>query len=245
MVQSKKLFTAELQLQKRLAEFGGQPPVQQVAPAPAGIAPNPVPVAADNFEVLSRLDLIERKLDQVLTVDHEAIDRIHVEIADISGRIKATKVEIAALRHPLSDEDKFLEASEQLTAVVSATESATDTIMSAAEGLEEILQEVRSQMPDGYQSSRLNDMNDLIIRIFEACNFQDLTGQRITKVVRTLSFIEERINAMMDLWNRREFEALPLPPPVAAKDGDLILHGPADLPHEKPISQADIDALFG
>lgn len=55
-------------------------------------------------------------------------------------------------------------------------------------------------------------MNEMIVRIFEACNFQDLTGQRITKVVRALSFIEERVDAMMGVWHKREFETMPLPP---------------------------------
>jgi chemotaxis protein CheZ len=84
------------------------------------------------------------------------------------------------------------------------------------------------------------------VKIFEACNFQDLTGQRITKVVRALSFIEERVEAMMGVWNKREFETMPLPPGMAAKDGDLDLHGPNKVDQSKGmISQADIDALFG
>jgi chemotaxis regulatin CheY-phosphate phosphatase CheZ len=45
-------------------------------------------------------------------------------------------------------------------------------------------------------------MNEAVVKIFEACNFQDLTGQRITKVVRALSFIEERVEAMMGVWNK-------------------------------------------
>jgi chemotaxis protein CheZ len=89
-------------------------------------------------------------------------------------------------------------------------------------------------------------MNEAVVKIFEACNFQDLTGQRITKVVRALSFIEERVEAMMGVWNKREFETMPLPPGMAAKDGDLDLHGPNKVDQAKGmISQADIDALFG
>ena len=44
------------------------------------------------------------------------------------------------------------------------------------------------------------DIQDKVIQIFEACNFQDLTGQRITKVVSTLRFVEDRIMQMMDIW---------------------------------------------
>ena len=77
-------------------------------------------------------------------------------------------------------------------------------------------------------------------------NFQDLTGQRITKVVRALTFIEERVDAMMGVWHRKEFETMPLPPGTAHRDGNLELHGPNDAnPKTGMISQDDIDKLFG
>ncbi|HYC02858.1 MAG TPA: hypothetical protein VED40_06170 [Azospirillaceae bacterium] len=231
-------FMAELQLQKRRAASGG--PELPLAAAPA--LPPPAPVILDNREVLQAIDALSGKLDRFLNTDHQAIEAIHVEISDIAGRIKATKVEMAALRHPLANEDRFVEASEELGQVVRATESATNVIIGAAEEIEDIIAEVRSQLPEGYQNSRLNDLNDTILKIYEACNFQDLTGQRITKVVQALSFIEQRIDAMMGVWNQKEFEALPLPPSIARKDEGLELHGPGK--EAEKISQADIDALF-
>lgn len=199
-------------------------------------------VMADNSEVMAAINALGNKLDRFLTVDHTHIEQIQVEISDIAGRIKATKVEMAALRHPLAHEDKFQEASQQLGAVVRATEAATNNIMAAAEEIEDIVSEVRSQLPEGYQNSRLKDLNDLTLRIFESCNFQDLTGQRITKVVHALSFIEERIDSMMSVWNQKEFEALPLPPSIDKVDDGLALHGPVE--GKESVSQADIDALF-
>lgn len=240
MKQNYRPFMAELQRTKR---NGG--------PAPAGAdvedhAPLPVPVAVvDNGDVLKAIAEVGAKLDRFLALDQIEIEKIQLEIGDISGRIKATKAEMAALRHPLAGEDRFQQASEELGAVVAATESATNTIMACTEELEEIVQELRAQMPEGYQASRINDMNDAIIRIFEACNFQDLTGQRITKVVRALSFIEERVEAMMGLWNKREFETMPLPPSITKRDGDLELHGPTEEAERGYVSQSDIDALFG
>ena len=47
-------------------------------------------------------------------------------------------------------------------------------------------------------------MQERVIKIFEACNFQDLTGQRITKVVATLKFIETHIVRMMEIWGGLE-----------------------------------------
>ena len=36
--------------------------------------------------------------------------------------------------------------------------------------------------------------------IYTACSFQDITGQRTDKVVQALRFIEQRINAMIEIW---------------------------------------------
>ena len=239
-----KPFMAELQKARR----NGNPyqsvvdDASALAPALASLPSGPVTV--DNSEVIRAISDLGAKLDRFLTMDAQQIDQIQVEIADISGRIKATKVEMAAIRHPLAGDDKFQQASQELSAVVSATEAATNTIMACAEELEEVVHELKSSLPEGYHADRVNDMNDVIVRIYEACNFQDLTGQRITKVVRALSFIEERGDAMMSHWNKREFEAMPLPPTVTKMDETLELHGPADQQEMGNISQADIDALF-
>ncbi|MDG5494381.1 MULTISPECIES: protein phosphatase CheZ [Azospirillaceae] len=231
-------FMAEIQRAKRNGQ--AEPPASN-GTQPAALPP-PINVELDNGEVLAAISALGNKLDRFLSVDHTQIEKIQIDIADIAGRIQATKVEMAALRHPLSKEDKFQEASEQLGAVVRATEEATNQIMASTEEIEDIVNEVRAQLPDGYQSSRLKDLNDLTLRIFEACNFQDLTGQRITKVVQALAFIEQRIEGMISVWNQKELEALPMPPNLARQDAGLDLHGPAG--EKEKVSQADIDALF-
>ncbi|MCW2237759.1 protein phosphatase CheZ [Azospirillum canadense] len=241
MRNSSKPFMAEIQKARR----NGHPyqaPADEAVAAPVALPAGPLQV--DHSEVMRAIDHLGSKLDRFLTMDAQQIDQIQVEIADISGRIKATKVEMAAIRHPLAGDDKFQQASQELSAVVSATEAATNTIMACAEELEEVVHELKSSLPEGYHNDRVNDMNEIIVRIYEACNFQDLTGQRITKVVRALTFIEERVDAMMGHWNKREFEAMPLPPTVTKMDESLELHGPGDHQEMGNISQADIDALF-
>ena len=245
MVQARQRpFMAEIQ---RARKGVGSPSALATADDHAALLPPPpaapVEVQLDNTEVITAIHALGTKLDRFLSVDHTQIEQIQVEISDIAGRIKATKVEMAALRHPLANEDKFQEASEQLSAVVRATEGATNAIIGAVEEIEDIVSEVRSQLPEGYQNSRLKDLNEVTLRIFEACNFQDLTGQRITKVVQALAFIEQRIDSMMSVWNQKEFEALPLPPSIAKTDSGLALHGPTEESSSR-VSQADIDALF-
>ncbi|MEV8810475.1 hypothetical protein AB0066_25445, partial [Klebsiella pneumoniae] len=92
------------------------------------------------------------------------------------------------------------------------------------EQVEEIARELQSLIADDYQMQRVNQIADLCTRIYEACSFQDLTGQRITKVVRTLSFIEERVNAMMAIWGHKALEEMPLPEEQHRVDEGVVLH---------------------
>ena len=219
MSRSTRPFTADLQLAHR----EGRPlePAAQPAQAPA-------PVTADLGPIMAAINGLDSKLEKVIGIDHQEIERIRTEISDIAGRIRATKAEIA-----------------QLGQVVPATEVATNNIMSAAEQIDEAVAALKTLVTEGYQMAKVNDVADRVVRIYEACSFQDLTGQRITKVVKTLSFIEERVANMMAIWGEDEFKTMPLPRSIEKQDGDVALHGPATGDSTGNASQADIDKLFG
>jgi chemotaxis protein CheZ len=81
------------------------------------------------------------------------------------------------------------------------------------------------------------------MRIFEACAFQDITGQRIAKVVNTLTFIEERLSSLQKVWGDTIGDVPADAPVEAAKTGEaILLNGPA-LAGEG-INQSDVDALM-
>lgn len=231
-------FTAERQLARREGRSLEADAVRVEASAP-------VNAVADLGPVLAAITALGGKVDKVIGVDHQEIERIRTEVSDIAGRIRTTKAEIAALRHPLASDDKIHEASAQLEAVVASTEDATNRIMSAAEHIDEVVGELKSQFKDGYQAARLQDIADHVLRIYESCNFQDLTGQRINKVVKTLAFVEERVTNMMSIWGEAELATLPLPPTIETRDEGLDLRGPAQAGANDSVSQADIDKLFG
>ena len=42
---------------------------------------------------------------------------------------------------------------------------------------------------------------DAATMIYEACSFQDLTGQRITKIIRMLKIIEERVDRLVTAFD--------------------------------------------
>jgi len=165
------------------------------------------------------------------------------ELQSVRDAILNTKKEIAAVRHPASASDRLLVATDELDAVVAATEQATQTILQSVENLDEMAERIKQSSTDDFVSKTADEMRELIIKIFEACNFQDITGQRITKVVTTVKFIEERVNAMISIWGPDSFAEIDVPDtPHKDPDHDL-LSGPQL--GDKGVSQEDIDKLFG
>jgi chemotaxis protein CheZ len=242
----KPVFTAE-----RLLMREGRAAINGAVAAPVngpvnGVAHGDDGRTASAIEGL-RADIqgIARKIDSFINLDHTEIERIRGEVMGIASRIEQTKREIGALKHPLAREDKLSSASMELSAVVAQTEEATSRIFDGVERIEEIAREVRALQIDDFANQRVSEISDLCTGIIEACSFQDLTGQRINKVVRTLAFIEERVQKMLEIWGTHEIERVPLPDENALdiKDsGGVVLHGPQD--PEKTNSQADIDKLF-
>jgi chemotaxis protein CheZ len=115
-------------------------------------------------------------------------------------------------------------------------------VLCAAEQIEKVAILLRGHVTDPELGPQIDTILDAVVRIFEACNFQDITGQRIDKVVRTLDFIEERVANMIQTWGSEAFINLPPPVEVAENAEKQLLNGPQL--EGKAISQADIDALF-
>ena len=104
---------------------------------------------------------------------------------------------------------------------------------------------VKVKSPD-QQAQLSEDIQDRVVAIFEACNFQDLTGQRISKVMNTMKFIEHHINVMMDIWGGVDAIKAHAPPIVDDRVGDArLLNGPKGMDDVGHASQDDIDAMFG
>lgn len=168
---------------------------------------------------------------------------LRTEIRALSRAIQDTKSEIAALRPANAQDDRLMAVTEELDAIVSSTESATNTILESAEKIDTLSGQLQRQSDDNFTRQTVDEIRDIVIHIFEACNFQDITGQRISKVVRTLKFIEDRVNNMIEIWGQDGFLDLPAPAAVDHDEEKRLLNGPA-LENEG-VSQADIDKLFG
>src|SRR5262249_6678046 len=133
-------------------------------------------------------------------------------------------------------ETRIPAAGHELDAIVKATESATNTIMACAEAV------IAADASNVEAFKALVDLK--MLEIFEACSFQDITGQRIAKVVETLQHIDARVSrfaAVMDTkdldgyMTERERER-------GERKKKLLLNGP-QLEGEG-IAQTEVDQLF-
>lgn len=174
----------------------------------------------------------------------EEASKIKAELNSIYSAIADTKKEIATLHHTGFDEEHMSAVSNELDAVVRHTEQATDTILTATEVIDNDATNLSAAL-SGTENEMAADIQDQVVKIFEACNFQDITGQRITKVVNTLKFIEVRVGHMMEIWGGIESFDDIIPVEREKPEGDkALLNGPSLEEDPGRSNQDDIDALF-
>src|SRR5882757_6492155 len=179
---------------------------------------------------------------------HELIAEIKAlkgELVIIHNAISRTKQEIATLHVTGFHGESMSRMTHELDAVVSGTEQATQTILNMVEDIDQFATTLIESAPNAAEQEIGRSIQERVVKVFEACNFQDITGQRISKVVGTWKFIEGHVEQMMNIWGGMDAfkEFLPEAPPERQGDAAL-LNGPKleeDVGH---VSQDDIDALF-
>ena len=214
----------------------------------------PVADWARHNELLAAIDELKERLAPRQEVSTDLLDRYRAELdetrqirAELDGiheLIVNTKQEVASLHRCGFGEQTNDNVGTQLDAVIGDTERATESILSAAEIIDTNASNLEAALK-GPENEMAADIQDQVVRIFEACNFQDITGQRITKVVQTLNFIEERVVNMMEIWGG--VESLRVIAEVRMElDGGAadLLNGPALGDEPDTATQDEIDALF-
>lgn len=161
------------------------------------------------------------------------VDTLYKEVWELSRDIVQARAQIGELRPRALRQEDLPRAYEEMHEIVRTTEEASNAIMGSAETILEAA-------PDNLDS----DFRDLVQKscqqIFESCAFQDLTGQRINKVMSTLRLIDEHLEALQKLLGAK-FED-PEAEPVSDKEGGEVLSGPAL--EGEGVSQDDIDKMF-
>jgi chemotaxis protein CheZ len=175
----------------------------------------------------------------------EQCEKLKVELDLIHDAITRTKREIAVLHGKSFNGEEMAKVTGELGAVVGGTEEATQQILEAAEAIDNAATALSKVTSPDQQKLLSEEIGERVVSIFEACNFQDLTGQRINKVMTTMKFIENHITVMMDIWGGVDAIKAHAPAIVDDRVGDdRLLNGPKLDGDEGHASQNDIDALF-
>ena len=163
----------------------------------------------DAITALKGADLKDPRLGEVLNLASQmseamqmffsSIDRsLFDEMRYISSYIQRTRLEISNLRPNDLSEDRIPGAGAELHAVVQHTAEATNLLMAVAEDV----MAADTSDPAAYQAF----VSDKMMEVFEACTFQDITGQRIRKVVDTLTHIEQRLERFANVMGVEDAE---------------------------------------
>jgi chemotaxis protein CheZ len=168
--------------------------------------------------------------------------KVFDELSSLSKYIADARTEISTIRPDAISGQHIPSATDELDAVVLATEEATQKIMDRCDAISAIAG-ILPPEPQGKITAEVTS-------IFEACNFQDITGQRITKVVRTLKHIETQVASLLTALEaaglhpteqRAAYEELNVS--KATDTEKHLLNGPQL--GDAAIKQDDIDKLFG
>ena len=190
------------------------------------MAANPVPPS----RLLDAQGFLDRVIEQLRVLKSPQKDTLVSVLEYLSDHIRMTRSEISALRQEGGNQQLFGNTADELEEIVTETARAANNIMDAAETVERVAATLEAPASGA--------LMDAVTKIYEASSFQDITGQRITKVVRVLQTLETKLASLMEAFGSEQGFA-----ECAAAQGDqALLNGPQL--KKNASSQSDIDALF-
>ena len=200
---------------------------------------------AETDMLLEALGRIERAVTK--PVSKQGVPgNVLAELVEMSEAISRTRREISQIRPPHQFDQQLVNASLELDNIVQATEKATSEVLEAAEEIQEVAWTLREQ---GTDIALCDKIDQRATDIYTACSFQDITGQRTEKVVKALRFIEQRINAMIEIWGVDDiaFKVEDIASKMRsvaeqAREEERLLHGPAA--HDLGLKQDDVDRVL-
>ena len=165
---------------------------------------------ADTDTLLEAINTLKAEAAETLKAattpsDATTVVALRRELEEMSATIRSTRAAIASIKPEDDGNNRIMMASEELDAIVSATERATSEILAGAERIQEISDKFREQ---GGDEDLCDEIESHATSIFMACSFQDITGQRTSKVVGVLKYLEHRLNYMVSLWDGSTPETL-------------------------------------
>ncbi len=176
--------------------------------------------------------IINSVLGKIQAPSEEIQNQLVHELEELKASMEALAAQLHSSRVSDISETHIPTATDELFAVVEATEQATHTIMEACE---KILETVKDADPELFKKIETHT-----VAIFEACTFQDITGQRIKKVTCNLKEIDEKTVSVLGLLHSNGTGGQSASP---QSEGVVsLLNGPG-LPGNS-LSQDDIDKML-
>ena len=180
------------------------------------------------------VELINAVLERVEAKEELSREKLYNEVKALHGLIEETRQEISMTQVGDVSFKHIPTATGELDAVIAATEAATGVIMDACDNITTEAENLAREQKDFVLSE--------VTKILEACSFQDITGQRITKVTKNLKSIEDKVGALMKILADK-IPGIPYEGEEDTREGDERLKNGPQMP-DKAVSQEDIDKLL-
>jgi chemotaxis protein CheZ len=152
------------------------------------------------------------------------------ELAAIRDAIARSERELATLRNGVPAP----RLQQELGAAISGMDEATQKILHATETIDESARALQASLQNDYNRGLTQEVLEQAVKIYEACNFQDLAGQRINKAIKALQNIEQHLDRLSEIWGK--VEQTPAP--------SKLVNGPKLESDKGHANQRDIDRMF-
>lgn len=172
-----------------------------------------------------------------------AVESLKRELAILRDAVIRNKHDLSLLIND-GRERRMLRAADELRASVDSMDHATQKILSAVESIDDSARALASSLKNDYERGLAQDIQDQVVQVYEACNFQDLAGQRINNVLSIMTMIEDQITDILDRCNAVTGVSQS-PGKTTFASTSALLNGPKLDDDSGHASQTDIDTMFG
>ncbi len=128
---------------------------------------------------------LDRRIAELSAEIHATVQLVDFSEVNLSQQLSAIRQQITSVVSAPSAATR--NSGLELEAVVHATEEAANRIMEAAEAIGDWLREGK------HDTASMEAVNEKVSAIFEACSFQDVTGQRIRRAIQHLQQVEHML----------------------------------------------------
>jgi chemotaxis protein CheZ len=170
-----------------------------------------------------------------------ATERLMRDLALMQNALARNKRELEKLIGE-GNERKMARAADELRASVDGMDYATQKILKSVEVIDDSAKALAAAQKSDYERGLAQEIQENVVQVYEACNFQDIVGQRIGNVIGLMTMVEDQVAAMLDRCGAMASRAHATAKP---RQDRALLNGPKLDGDGGHASQHDIDAMFG